>query len=118
VAELAASSDGEAANHLGVSAKLADVWSVLMKSRYKILFLDVLFPMDLDKVIFVDAGELRHHFTTASLIFLVDQIVRTDMKELIDTDLHGRVYGFAPMGNDREEMEGFRFWKTGELLTT
>lgn len=24
---------------------------------YKILFLDVLFPMDLDKVIFVDAGE-------------------------------------------------------------
>jgi hypothetical protein len=25
--------------------------------RYKILFLDVLFPMDLDKVIFVDAGE-------------------------------------------------------------
>jgi UDP-glucose:glycoprotein glucosyltransferase len=26
-------------------------------SRYKILFLDVLFPMDLDKVIFVDAGE-------------------------------------------------------------
>ncbi len=24
---------------------------------YKILFLDVLFPMNLDKVIFVDAGE-------------------------------------------------------------
>ncbi|KAH7098401.1 UDP-glucose:glycoprotein glucosyltransferase-domain-containing protein, partial [Auriculariales sp. MPI-PUGE-AT-0066] len=33
---------------------------------YKILFLDVLFPMDLKKVIFVDA----------------DQIVRTDLKEL------------------------------------
>ncbi|WWD15785.1 hypothetical protein CI109_100209 [Kwoniella shandongensis] len=64
---------------------------------YKILFLDVLFPMDLDKVIFVDA----------------DQIVRTDMKELVDVDLHGRVYGYAPMGNSREEMEGFRFWKTG-----
>ncbi|KAK4688056.1 UDP-glucose:glycoprotein glucosyltransferase, partial [Tremellales sp. Uapishka_1] len=64
---------------------------------YKILFLDVLFPMDLDKVIFVDA----------------DQIVRTDMKELVDVDLHGRVYGMAPMGDDREEMEGFRFWKTG-----
>jgi hypothetical protein len=26
---------------------------------YKILFLDVLFPMDLDKVIFVDAGMLE-----------------------------------------------------------
>ncbi|KAK8869940.1 hypothetical protein IAR55_000508 [Kwoniella newhampshirensis] len=64
---------------------------------YKILFLDVLFPMDLDKVIFVDA----------------DQIVRTDMKELVDVDLHGRVYGYPPMGNSREGMEGFRFWKTG-----
>jgi hypothetical protein len=49
---------------------------------YKILFLDVLFPMDLDKVIFVDA----------------DQIVRTDLKELIDVDLHGAPYGYTPMG--------------------
>ncbi|WVQ78198.1 hypothetical protein IAT38_000281 [Cryptococcus sp. DSM 104549] len=64
---------------------------------YKILFLDVLFPMDLDKVIFVDA----------------DQIVRTDMKELVDVDLHRRVYGYAPMGDSRKEMEGFRFWKSG-----
>lgn len=53
--------------------------------------------MSLDKVIFVDA----------------DQIVRTDMKELVDVDLHGRVYGYAPMGNSRKEMEGFRFWKSG-----
>lgn len=67
---------------------------------YKILFLDVLFPMDLDKVIFVDA----------------DQIVRTDMKELVDLNLQGHVYGYPPMGNDREEMEGFRFWKTGYWL--
>lgn len=65
---------------------------------YKILFLDVLFPMDLDKVIFVDA----------------DQIVRTDMKELVDLDLEGHVYAYPPMGDDREEMEGFRFWKQGE----
>ena len=64
---------------------------------YKILFLDVLFPMNLNKVIFVDA----------------DQIVRTDLKELIDLDLHGAPYGYAPMGDDNEEMEGFRFWKTG-----
>jgi UDP-glucose:glycoprotein glucosyltransferase len=64
---------------------------------YKILFLDVLFPMDLKKVIFVDA----------------DQIVRTDLKELVDLDLHGAPYGYTPMGDDNVEMEGFRFWKTG-----
>ncbi|KZO95399.1 glycosyltransferase family 24 protein [Calocera viscosa TUFC12733] len=64
---------------------------------YKILFLDVLFPLDLKKVIFVDA----------------DQIVRTDLKELVDLDLHSAPYGYTPMGNDREDMEGFRFWKTG-----
>lgn len=64
---------------------------------YKILFLDVLFPQDLDKVIFVDA----------------DQIVRTDMQELVDVDLHGAPYGYTPMGELREEMEEFRFWNTG-----
>ena len=64
---------------------------------YKILFLDVLFPMDLKKVIFVDA----------------DQIVRADLKELVDLDLHGAPYGYTPMGDDNVEMEGFRFWKTG-----
>lgn len=64
---------------------------------YKILFLDVLFPMDLKKVIFVDA----------------DQIVRADLKELVDLDLHGAPYGYTPMGDDNAEMEGFRFWKTG-----
>ncbi|KAG6827591.1 hypothetical protein H0H92_011214 [Tricholoma furcatifolium] len=64
---------------------------------YKILFLDVLFPMDLKKVIFVDA----------------DQIVRADLKELVDLDLHGAPYGYTPMGDDNPDMEGFRFWKTG-----
>jgi UDP-glucose:glycoprotein glucosyltransferase len=43
----------------------------------------------------------------------IDQIVRTDMQELVDLDLQGHVYGYPPMGNDRHEMEGFRFWKTG-----
>ncbi|KAJ7264047.1 glycosyltransferase family 24 protein [Mycena haematopus] len=64
---------------------------------YKILFLDVLFPMDLKKVIFVDA----------------DQIVRADLKELVDLDLEGAPYGYTPMGDDNVDMEGFRFWKTG-----
>lgn len=73
------------------SEKQRTIWG------YKILFLDVLFPMDLKKVIFVDA----------------DQIVRADLKELVDLDLHGAPYGYTPMGDDNVEMEGFRFWKTG-----
>lgn len=64
---------------------------------YKILFLDVLFPMDLKKVIFVDA----------------DQIVRADLHELVTLDLHGAPYGYTPMGDDSEDMDGFRFWKQG-----
>ena len=53
--------------------------------------------MTLKKVIFVDA----------------DQIVRADLKELVDLDLQGAPYGYTPMGDDNYEMEGFRFWKTG-----
>ncbi|KAI9244442.1 UDP-glucose:glycoprotein glucosyltransferase-domain-containing protein [Helicostylum pulchrum] len=64
---------------------------------YKILFLDVLFPLSLDKVIFVDA----------------DQIVRADLKELIDMDLQGAPYGYTPFCSDRTEMDGFRFWSEG-----
>ncbi|KAK4698563.1 UDP-glucose:glycoprotein glucosyltransferase, partial [Phenoliferia sp. Uapishka_3] len=64
---------------------------------YKILFLDVLFPLELDRVIFVDS----------------DQIVRADLKELVDLDLKGAPYAYAPMGSDREETKGFRFWDSG-----
>lgn len=71
--------------------KQREIWG------YKILFLDVLFPLSLDKVIFVDA----------------DQIVRTDMIELVNVDLQGAPYGFTPMCDSRTEMEGFRFWKQG-----
>ncbi|KAJ2906156.1 hypothetical protein MKZ38_002871 [Zalerion maritima] len=71
--------------------KQREIWG------YKILFLDVLFPLSLDKVIFVDA----------------DQIVRTDMIELVNHDLEGAPYGFTPMCDSRTEMEGFRFWKQG-----
>ena len=75
--------------------KQREIWG------YKMLFLDVLFPLSLDKVIFVDA----------------DQIVRTDMYDLVTTDLEGAPYGFTPMGDSREEMEGFRFWKQGYWKT-
>nr|KAK5437245.1 killer toxin resistant protein [Exophiala xenobiotica] len=75
----------------GQKEKQREIWG------YKILFLDVLFPLDLDKVIFVDA----------------DQIVRVDMMELNKVDLKGAPYGFTPMCDSRTEMEGFRFWKQG-----
>ena len=71
--------------------KQREIWG------YKILFLDVLFPLSLDKVIFVDA----------------DQIVRADMYDLVQLDLQGAPYGFTPMCDSRTEMEGFRFWKQG-----
>ncbi|KAJ2780423.1 killer toxin resistant protein [Coemansia interrupta] len=64
---------------------------------YKILFLDVLFPLSLDRVIFVDA----------------DQIVRADLQELADMDLEGAPYGYVPFCNDREDIDGYRFWKHG-----
>uniref|UniRef100_A0A8D2L7X9 UDP-glucose ceramide glucosyltransferase-like 1 n=1 Tax=Varanus komodoensis TaxID=61221 RepID=A0A8D2L7X9_VARKO len=64
---------------------------------YKILFLDVLFPLAVDKIIFVDA----------------DQIVRSDLKELRDTDLKGAPYGYTPFCDSRKEMDGYRFWKSG-----
>ncbi|CAN7998165.1 unnamed protein product, partial [Ixodes pacificus] len=64
---------------------------------YKILFLDVLFPLDVKKIIFVDA----------------DQVVRADMKELRDLDLGGAPYGYTPFCDSRQDMEGYRFWKSG-----
>ncbi|NWQ69750.1 UGGG2 glucosyltransferase, partial [Neopipo cinnamomea] len=58
---------------------------------YKILFLDVLFPLAVDKIIFVDA----------------DQIVRSDLKELRDLDLNGAPYGYTPFCDSRKEMDGY-----------
>ncbi|KAK7516175.1 UDP-glucose:glycoprotein glucosyltransferase-like protein [Phyllosticta citriasiana] len=75
----------------GQKEKQREIWG------YKILFLDVLFPLSLDKIIFVDA----------------DQVVRTDLYDLVTTDLQGAPYGFTPMCDSRTEMEGFRFWKQG-----
>ncbi|KAN0128695.1 Nucleotide-diphospho-sugar transferase [Lactarius tabidus] len=78
---------------LAFISHFAEEYGFQYELAYKIIFLDVLFPMDLDKVIFVDA----------------DQILRTYLKELIDLDLHGAPYGYTPMGDDNEDMEGFRF---------
>ena len=62
---------------------------------YKILFLDVLFPQDLKRIIFIDA----------------DQVVRSDLMELVDLDLEGHVYAMTPFCNDKSEMAPFRFWE-------
>lgn len=64
---------------------------------YKILFLDVLFPLSLRRVIFVDS----------------DQVVRGDLAELMRMDLKGAPYGYVPFCESRKEVEGFRFWKSG-----
>uniref|UniRef100_A0A0K2UY63 UDP-glucose:glycoprotein glucosyltransferase n=1 Tax=Lepeophtheirus salmonis TaxID=72036 RepID=A0A0K2UY63_LEPSM len=64
---------------------------------YKILFLDVMFPLDVKKIIFVDT----------------DQIVRADLTELRDMDLGGAPYGYTPFCDSNKDMEGFRFWKSG-----
>ncbi|KAK1430222.1 hypothetical protein QVD17_12804 [Tagetes erecta] len=64
---------------------------------YKILFLDVIFPLSLEKVIFVDA----------------DQIVRADMGELYDMNLKGNPLAYTPFCDNNRDMDGFRFWKQG-----
>eukprot|EP00930_Biecheleria_cincta_P033490 TRINITY_DN23213_c0_g1_i1.p1 TRINITY_DN23213_c0_g1~~TRINITY_DN23213_c0_g1_i1.p1 ORF type:complete len:1613 (-),score=322.65 TRINITY_DN23213_c0_g1_i1:59-4897(-) len=89
---------------------------------YKILFLDVLFPAPVKRILFIDA----------------DQIVRANVEELWRMNLQGHVYGFVPFcgsgppesissslwnsltggtKNQDEirnpETQGFRFWEQG-----
>ena len=75
----------------GQSEKQRIIWG------YKILFLDVLFPLNVKKIIYVDA----------------DQVVRGDLKELWDMDLEGAPYGYTPMCSSRETTIGFQFWNSG-----
>jgi len=64
---------------------------------YKILFLDVLFPLKLPRVIYIDA----------------DQVVRGDVLELWQMDLQGAPYAYTPFCDSNKETDGFRFWKQG-----
>uniref|UniRef100_A0A1X7SW94 Glucosyltransferase 24 catalytic domain-containing protein n=1 Tax=Amphimedon queenslandica TaxID=400682 RepID=A0A1X7SW94_AMPQE len=59
---------------------------------YKVLFLDVLFPLNIKKIIFVDG----------------DQVVRTDMKELLEEPLDGAPYGYTPLRDSHTDIDGFR----------
>ena len=45
-------------------------------------------------------------YTSSDVIIL--QIVRADLKELMDMDLEGAPYAYTPFCNDRPEVEGFR----------
>ncbi|GMH62627.1 hypothetical protein TL16_g03518 [Triparma laevis f. inornata] len=64
---------------------------------YKILFLDVLFPQGLDRIIFVDA----------------DQVFREDIRELWDLNLEEHVYGYVPFCDSNKDTLGFQFWREG-----
>ena len=64
---------------------------------FKILFLDVLFPLSLEKVIYIDA----------------DQVVRGDLRELWETDIGGAPYAYVPFCDSREATLGFQFWREG-----
>lgn len=103
----------------GQTEKQRKIWG------YKILFLDVLFPLSLKRVIFIDA----------------DQVVRTDLKQLMELDMGGKAFGFTPFcegkgvrkptekeiedgvklnedgmvefARGRSETNGFRFWNSG-----
>jgi UDP-glucose:glycoprotein glucosyltransferase len=75
----------------GQSEKQRIIWG------YKILFLDVLFPLNVKKIIYVDS----------------DQVIRGDLKELWNMDLNGAPYGYTPMCSSNEETLGFQFWKQG-----
>ena len=42
-----------------------------------------------------------------------DQVVRADLKELWELDLHGAPYGYTPMCKTNPETVGFQFWEQG-----
>lgn len=73
------------------TSRMRTVWA------YKVLFLDVLFPLHLKRIIFVDA----------------DQVIRADLHDLYAMDIKDHVYAFTPFCDSRVEAEGYRFWKTG-----
>jgi UDP-glucose:glycoprotein glucosyltransferase len=67
---------------------------------HKILFLDMLFPLDLDRIIYIDS----------------DQVIRTDLIELMRMKFDDAPYAFTPFCDSRQETEPYRFWKQGYWL--
>merc|ERR1712187_644794 len=71
--------------------KQREIWA------YKILFLDVRFPTQVKRLLFIDA----------------DQIVRADVKELWDFNLGNKVYGFVPLCGSGAKQGGRFGWGGG-----
>ena len=98
---------GEVAKELGCEVGLVTYkWPSWLRRQtekqriiwgYKILFLDVLFPLSVPKIITVDA----------------DQVVRSDLRELWNMDLHGAPYAYTPFCTSRKETLGYQFWRKG-----
>ena len=66
---------------------------------YKILFLDVMFPLNVRKIIYIDA----------------DQVVNSDVAELWNMDLGRAAVGMTPFcqKDENKETSGFRFFAQG-----
>ncbi|CAG9577952.1 conserved hypothetical protein [Leishmania major strain Friedlin] len=66
---------------------------------YKILFLDVLFPLDVDRIIFVDA----------------DQTAQADLHELYNMEIDGKPIAMTPfcLKFKNKATKSFRFWERG-----
>lgn len=100
---------------------------------YKILFLDVIFPLSLEKVLaflnlYILGLLLNYFFLLVHLgyemsiwhlprwypqvIFVdADQIIRTDMGALYDMDIRGKPLAYTPFCDNNKEMDGYRFWR-------
>jgi len=75
-----------------------DKWKAA--SLMKLVFLDVLLPLNLERIIFIEPGF----------------IIRTDLKELINLNLDNFPYAFVELCNSKPEMSSFQpskanFWK-------
>jgi UDP-glucose:glycoprotein glucosyltransferase len=75
----------------GQSERQRQIWGM------KILFLDVLFPLNVKRIIYVDS----------------DQVLRADLRELWNMDLRGSPYAMTPFCDSRKETLGFQFWRHG-----
>ena len=72
MATLVATTDCEATYHLGVRLHLYMYYIIHIHlhfvRRYKILFLDVLFPLSVKKIIFVDADQVQSKGVFSNLL--------------------------------------------------
>jgi UDP-glucose:glycoprotein glucosyltransferase len=75
-------------------------WPWWLQPQYEkltILFLDLLFPLEPERVVCIDS----------------DQIVRTELIELMLMDFNAAAYAFTSLCESRKATDPFRFWKHG-----